>query len=114
MIPVKQGGFIFTNWIHPVHPLETDTGANGRPDDMAQLRLSTMLRVGSNTIARRFRSCVDNARCAGKDGWLGIRAGVSDQWGEDGPFNLETVMARLFISRFSALPFCKNASRLSA
>ena len=25
---------------------------------------------------------VDNARCAGKNGWLGIRAGVSDQWGK--------------------------------
>jgi len=33
-------------------------------EGIAQLRLSTMLRVGSNTIARRFRSCVDNARCA--------------------------------------------------
>jgi hypothetical protein len=47
---------------NPVHSLKIDTGANRRSDDTAQLRLSTMLRVGSNNIARRFRSCVDNAR----------------------------------------------------
>jgi hypothetical protein len=39
-----------------------DTGANRRSDDMAQLRLSRMLRVGSNNMTRRFRSSLDNAR----------------------------------------------------
>jgi len=61
MIALKLGGF-FSKFTLPVHPFQTDTGANRRSKDMAQLRLSTMLRVGSNTIARRFRSCVDNAR----------------------------------------------------
>jgi hypothetical protein len=42
--------------------LDTDTGANCRSEDMAQLRLSTMLRVGSNIPARRFPFLVDNAR----------------------------------------------------
>jgi hypothetical protein len=51
---------------------------------MAQLRLSTMLRVGSNTIARRFRSSLTMLVAPGQDGWLGIRAGVSDQWGKWG------------------------------
>ena len=45
---------------------ECVTGANCRSEDMAQLCLSTMLRVGSNRDARRFRSSIDNARCAGR------------------------------------------------
>lgn len=44
------------------HPLKNDTGANRRSDGMAQLRLSRMLRVGSNNITRRFRSSLHNAR----------------------------------------------------
>jgi hypothetical protein len=67
------------------------TGANRRAEDMAQLCLSTMLRVGSNKDARRFRSSLDNARCAGKGRRLGIRAGSSDQWGE-WSFNFEAVI----------------------
>ena len=46
--------------------VKIDTGANGRPEDMAQLRLSTMLRVGSNTIARRFRSSLTMLVAPGK------------------------------------------------
>jgi hypothetical protein len=49
---------------------------------MAQLRLSTILRVGSNTIARRFRSSLTMLVEPEKNGWLGIRAGISDQWWE--------------------------------
>jgi hypothetical protein len=64
-MPIRQGAAIFHHTNHPVHSVKVAIGANCRPDFMAPLRLSTMLRFGSNTMARRFRSSVDNARCAG-------------------------------------------------
>lgn len=73
------------------YSLKIDTGANRRSDDMAQLCLSTILRVGSNNIARRFRSSltmlVEPER--GRP-FRNSRRG-SDQWGK-GSSNLEAVI----------------------
>jgi len=49
-------------------------------EDMAQLRLSTMLRVGSNTMLAASVPALTMLVAPGKNGWLGIRAGASDQW----------------------------------
>ncbi len=64
-----------------------------------------MLRVGSNNAARRFRSCIDNARGAGKNGWLGIRAGSSDQRGKFGNSVFGKSLVGAAMRRIFALQF---------